>query len=233
MEEQRSQFILVNSTKPLPKGLIYELLPVTDGMLPTHLQKKQFPSALLAHLNFEPTSPLFKLIKTPTNGEGVIKDNSIIRMLENSLYEGALYPYRDPDTGRGDEGTMLKILHAFWGAVKMVFQEAWGLPPKRSRLMHGAGIVSLGFIMDDIAALLSRDELFQVTAFASKLQPLKEACYWTSGSWPFGEGHFMKWDDLQNTSKHTQLLANYLRIEFRKRVLKRGTQGVVASLTVG
>ena len=26
-EEQRSQFILVNSAKPLPKGLIYELLP--------------------------------------------------------------------------------------------------------------------------------------------------------------------------------------------------------------
>ena len=29
--EQRSQFILVNNTKPLPKGLIHELLPDTDG----------------------------------------------------------------------------------------------------------------------------------------------------------------------------------------------------------
>jgi DGQHR domain-containing protein len=28
--EQREQFILVNSTKPLPKGLIYELLPTTE-----------------------------------------------------------------------------------------------------------------------------------------------------------------------------------------------------------
>ena len=30
-EEQRSQFILVNNTKPLPKGLIHELLPETTG----------------------------------------------------------------------------------------------------------------------------------------------------------------------------------------------------------
>jgi Winged helix-turn helix len=32
--EQRAQFILVNSTKPLPKGLIHELLPATDAPLP-------------------------------------------------------------------------------------------------------------------------------------------------------------------------------------------------------
>lgn len=33
-EDQRSQFILVNNTKPLPKGLIHELLPETSGHLP-------------------------------------------------------------------------------------------------------------------------------------------------------------------------------------------------------
>ena len=32
---QTEQFILVNSTKPLPKGLLYELLPSTDARLPT------------------------------------------------------------------------------------------------------------------------------------------------------------------------------------------------------
>src|SRR4051794_4912698 len=30
-QEQRSQFILVNNTRPLPKGLIHELLPETSG----------------------------------------------------------------------------------------------------------------------------------------------------------------------------------------------------------
>src|SRR5205823_2183981 len=37
--EQREQFILVNSTKPLPKGLIYELLPTTTARLPTLLER--------------------------------------------------------------------------------------------------------------------------------------------------------------------------------------------------
>ena len=48
--EQREQFILVNSTKPLPKGLIYELLPSTEAKLPTLLAKRKFPSLLLGSI---------------------------------------------------------------------------------------------------------------------------------------------------------------------------------------
>src|SRR4051812_24657492 len=43
--EQRSQFILVNSTKPLPKGLIHELLPSTPAAdLPAMLLKRRYPA---------------------------------------------------------------------------------------------------------------------------------------------------------------------------------------------
>ena len=49
---QREQFILVNSTKPLPKGLIYELLPGTDVQLSSHLQKRRFPAYLMERLNY-------------------------------------------------------------------------------------------------------------------------------------------------------------------------------------
>ena len=43
--EQRSQFILVNSTKPLPKGLIHELLPATPAEdLPLLLLKRRYPA---------------------------------------------------------------------------------------------------------------------------------------------------------------------------------------------
>lgn len=38
--EQREQFILVNATKPLPKGLICELLPTTEAKLPGLLQHR-------------------------------------------------------------------------------------------------------------------------------------------------------------------------------------------------
>ena len=65
-EEQRSQFILVNSAKPLPKGLIYELLPATVGTLPLTLQARKFPAILLRRLNCEIRSPLYRKIRTPT-----------------------------------------------------------------------------------------------------------------------------------------------------------------------
>ncbi len=56
-QEQREQFILVNSTKPLPKGLIYELLPTTTTKLPTLLQHRRFPAFLLERLNHDENSP--------------------------------------------------------------------------------------------------------------------------------------------------------------------------------
>src|SRR4051812_28669109 len=137
--DQRAQFILVNSTKPLPKGLIYELLPTTDAKLPIALARRQLPSRLLERLNYDEDSPLQYLINTPTNptskndrGEffGIVKDNSILSMIEHSISDGALYCYRDPITGTGDEESMLVLLKSFWSAVRTVFSEAWGLPPR-------------------------------------------------------------------------------------------------------
>ena len=42
-EEQHQQYILVNTSKPRPKGLIYELLPSTGGKLPVELQRRGHP----------------------------------------------------------------------------------------------------------------------------------------------------------------------------------------------
>src|SRR3954454_20234889 len=89
--EQRSQFILVNSTKPLPKGLIHELLPATPaGDLPLTLLKRRYPAVLLDLLNYDPDSPLKQRIRTPTTADGTIKDNSILKMLSMSIEDGAL-----------------------------------------------------------------------------------------------------------------------------------------------
>lgn len=215
--EQREQFILVNSTKPLPKGLIYELLPETESILPSLLKRRRFPAYLLQRLNFDEDSPLREMIRTPTNPEGVIKDNSILKMLEHSLNEGALHAYRDPYTGMGDEESMLELLKRFWTAVSTTFGEAWGLPPRRSRLMHGVGIVSMGFLMDAIMdsyplQLPSQDQ------FAEALAPIVPVCRWSEGHWEFASGATRKWNDLQNTSKDIQLLADYLLNVFREQV---------------
>jgi DGQHR domain-containing protein len=216
--EQRSQFILVNSTKPLPKGLIHELLPTTTGTLPAALQLRRFPAALVDRLNYEPGSPLERLIHTPTTPEGVIKDNSILRMIENSLNDGALYAFRDPQTGGGDAHAMLALLTRYWRAVRTTFPDAWGQPPRRSRLMHGVGIVSMGFVMDAIVDRYRRSHLPSEEDFAADLALLKEDCRWTGGSWRFGPDHQRSWNDLQNTPRDIQLLTNHLLFEYRTRV---------------
>jgi len=215
--EQRSQFILVNSTKPLPKGLIHELLPSTTGALPVALQLRRFPALLLERLNFDDRSPLRRMIHTPTTPQGVIKDNSVLRMLENSLSDGALYRYRY-GRGEGDVDAMLALLFDFWSAVHQVFPDAWGQPPRRSRLMHGIGVVSIGFVMDAIADRYWRTRVPSRDDFKADLTAIADLCRWTGGTWEFGPDHRRRWNDVQNTSRDTRLLTNYLLVQYRTRV---------------
>lgn len=215
--EQRAQFILVNSTKPLPKGLIYELLPTTEGPLPPALMRKRFPTLLVERLNYDEDSPFRGMIHTPTTPDGVVKDNSILRMLENSLSDGCLYHYRDPDTGSGDIEEMLLILKPFWRAVKKVFEDAWDQPPRRSRLMHGVGIASVGYLMDAITdEYIARGAMPDEAEYVAELEPMREVCAWTSGFWHLGGGSLRRWNELQNTPKDIQLLTGHLLREYKR-----------------
>lgn len=226
LREQAEQFILVNSTKPLPKGLIYELLPNTEARLPNLLQRRRFPALLLERLNRDDQSPLQQKIQTPTNPQGLIKDNSILQMIEHSLSDGVLYRFRVASEKCDDVEGMLKTLKAFWAAVAEVFSESWCLPPRRSRLMHGAGIVSLGFVMDAIAERHRASGVPTVEQFADDLLPLKEVCRWTDGYWDFGPGCQRKWNEIQNTTKDIQILSNYLLIQYKARVWVRSAETV-------
>jgi DGQHR domain-containing protein len=217
-DEQRSQFILVNSAKPLPKGLIYELLPATTGTLPISLQLRKFPSLLLRRLNCEVRSPLYRLIQTPTMPDGKIKDNSVLKMLENSLSDGALYRFRDLETGTGDDDAMMNLLIDFWSAVQRTFPDAWNRPARQSRLMHGVGIASMGFLMDAIFDRYGRKRVPSETDFAIDLAGIADVCRWTTGFWDFGPGAQRKWNELQNTSRDIQLLTSYLLHQYKARV---------------
>ena len=211
LREQRAQFILVNNTKPLPKGLIHELLPDTEGHLPLALLRKRYPSKLLSLLNLLPDSPMAGAIKTPTMPDGRIRDNSVLKMIENSITDGALYRYRDPQTGEGDTSCMLQVLWNFWAAVADTWTEAWLLPPRKSRLTHGAGIVSLGYVMDEITERCSIGSAVPpITTYTEHLRPLAEHCAWTNGQWAFGLRDHQAWNDLQVTPKDILKLADYL-----------------------
>jgi DGQHR domain-containing protein len=220
--EQREQFILVNSTKPLPKGLIYELLPNTDARLPIALERRRFPSFLLDRLNHDGDSPLFGMIQTPTNPSGCIKDNSILRMLEHSLSDGALYTVRNGvELVRGHSDAMLRILKPFWSAVREVFPNAWGLPPRKSRLMHGAGIVAMGFLLDAIVDRYRRKGAPTVQQYVENLSPLRSSCHWTDGEWMFAGGARRRWNEVQNTPKDIELLVDHLLTLYERRVWSR------------
>ena len=216
-EEQREQFILVNSPKPLPRDLIYELLPGTVSRLPSLLQRRRFSASLLARLNHDEDSPLRELIRTPTNPKGVIKDNSILRMIEHSLSDGALYVYRRSGTEQTDTEGMLVLLKAFWKATSKVFPDAWGLSPRVSRLMHGAGIIGMGLVMDAIADEYEQGEEISYETFRAKLISLREDCHWTAGYWIFSDGRERKWNEVQNTPKDVQMLAMHLLTKYQER----------------
>src|SRR4029077_17611817 len=91
--------------------------------------------------------------------------------------------------------------------VRKVFDEAWSLPPRQSRLMHGAGIISMGFLMDAIAERHRKMRIPTEELFVNDLQPLTEVCRWTNGYWDFGPGRQRKWNEIQNTTRDIQLLA--------------------------
>lgn len=85
------------------------------------------------------------------------------------------------------------------------------LPPRKSRLTHGVGIVSMGYLMDTISYKLSdRWEVPPAAVFLKELRILGVDLPWTRGSWRFGKEIVMPWDAIQNTTKHIDLVANFL-----------------------
>jgi DGQHR domain-containing protein len=220
-QEQREQFILVNNVKPLPKGLVYELLPVTETTLPGALLRRRFPALLLDRLNRDEDSPLRGAIRTPTVPGGRIKDNSLLKLIENSLSDGVLYRFRGAGAG-GNAEAMLAVLKDFWGAVRDVFPDDWDRKPKQTRLTHGAGVVALGFVMDAIAERHRDGGLPSRAEFVGDLGQLRPVCRWSEGYWEFGPGVQRKWNEIQNTPRDVQVLANYLLVQYKARVWSGG-----------
>jgi hypothetical protein len=220
-DEQREQFLLVNSTRPLPKDLVYELLPETDALLPERLARQRFPAYLLDRLNRDGDSHLRGRIRTATVPDGSIKDTSVLAVLNNSLTDGVLYPFRGGPGREPDVEGMLAVLKDYWAAVAAVFPQAWALPPRQSRLTHGAGMVALGFVMDDIAEQFRLEGPPNRTRFEQELTRLRPYCHWTAeaGDWDLG-GVRRRWHDFQNTPGDTRLLANFLCRTYRR--LARG-----------
>lgn len=212
-DELRQQFVLINSTRPLPKTLIYELLPTVEG-LPERYTARRFAARVVERLNFTGGPALRGQIRQHTNPGGVISDTAMQKLVMNSAAHGAL---RDLIVYEDREDRSVALIDEFFTAVARVFGGEWtGMSPRHSRLRHGAGIVAMGFVMDLLYA--SRGAM-SASAFAAGLHMLKPYTAWTSGVWKTAD-YEIPWNDIQNTPSDIELLTKHL-VSTTKRQLRK------------
>ncbi len=202
--ELQKQFILINNTRPLPKALVYELLPQVED-LPKRMSNRSQAALLTEALNFRSGSSLEGLIRQQTNPRGVIRDTVLQRVIMTSISDGALRLYASEDALLLDKGYAL--ISEFFHAVQHIFRSDWdGQTPKTSRLIHGAGITAMGYVME---AIHSATGCQGREAFSIGLRPLVGSTAWTSGEWDFG-AEKRRWNGLQNVPSDIKQLAHYL-----------------------
>lgn len=214
LEELQKQFILINNTRPLPKALVYELLPQV-GDLPHRMSSRSQAALMTEALNYRPGSSLKGLIRQQTNPKGMIRDTVLQRVVMNSLSDGALRLYADDNRLLLDRG--VQLVSEFFHAVRHVFAEDWeGRTPKTSRLVHGAGVIAMGYVMEALHVMTGAEDR---AAFARGLRLLKGRTAWSSGEWAFGDER-RRWNGLQNVPSDIRQLSLYLVGEL-KRALPR------------
>ena len=210
-EELRKQFILINNTKPLPKELIYELLPSVEG-LPSRLSSRALGSHITTKLNYlRPTddniSPFFGEIRQHTNPSGSISSTAVQKIVMNSRSHGALREFAHREDF---EEKALEFMNNFFGAMVDLFPEAWiDKTPRNSRLKHSAGIISLGFVMEMAYSKFGAQSRIE---FREVLECLRQTnvCAWTEGTWYFDITDVRQWDRIQNTQPDIRALSNHL-----------------------
>jgi hypothetical protein len=146
----------------------------------------------------------------------MIGDTAVQRVIMNSLSNGIM---RDLIKHPDGEDRCFKLISEFYKAVQEVFREDWGgHTPKTSRLIHGAGIVALGYVMEVLSLL---DGARDWEKFAEGLGCLDGRTAWCSGEWNLGGSDRRHWKAIQNINRDIVLLAQYLisivRADLRKR----------------
>jgi DGQHR domain-containing protein len=212
-DELRQQFVFINSARPLPKTLIYELLPNVEG-LPERYTARRFAARIVERLNFYGAPALRGQIRQHTNPGGVISDTAMQKLVMNSAAQGAV---RDLIVYEDREDRAVSLIDEFFTAVARVFGGEWtGMSPRHSRLRHGAGIIAMGFVMD---LLYASQGATTAEEFEIGLELLKPYTAWTSGDWPITD-YEVPWNDIQNTPQDIDVLTRHL-VSTTKRQLRK------------
>ena len=223
-QEQREQFILVNSTKPLPKGLIYELLPSTTGeapLAPTRTAVSRPPP--------RPAEPRRRVAAPRADPhadrrhrphQGQLGPQDAREQPERRC--AVSLPRRRREYAGGHR------LHAP-RAPRLLAGDLSGLPRRLGHLAaplpaHARGRHREHRLRDGRdRGPLPQVGIPDVEQFRKDLEPLRDVCRWTDGYWDFGPGIQRKWNEIQNTPRDIQILANYLLVQYKSRVWNRAT----------
>ena len=215
VDVQRDQFVRINDAKPLPAGLVTELLPKIAAPINPNLSMRKIPAAIVDQLNRREESPFFGLIKQASRSrEGqstaVVTDTSLVKALEEALQSpsSCLFPYRNVATGETDVDGIWAILLCYWSGVRDTFPGAWGLPATRSRLMHGVGIRSMSRLMDRVMPQINPADDGAPDRVRAELSLIAPVSAWTSGSWE--ELGSLTWNQPQNVPRDIKVLSNFL-----------------------
>lgn len=210
----RQLFERIHSTHPLPVGFADLLLPRQAVAISPRIAAQELPDAVCQWLNEDSDSPFHQLIGPQDCDKATarfpVSRAALCEIIADSVSSpyGALFPYRNIAGGETDVDGLCRTFHTYWAAVQSVFPEAWGKQAKKSRLMHPAGIRIMGRLMNRVlpAVDLAADDLVeQACRELKKIQPL---CRWTGGVWESLNG--LAWDELKNTTRHVDLVSNFL-----------------------
>jgi len=213
---EREQFVRINGAKNLPRGLVTELLPTLGGPLPPSMEKRKAPSKLCEWLSRDGSSPFCGLIRrasTPRRErkQAVVSDTPLISVIQESLSSpsGCLFRYHNLATGEVDFDGAQSVLRTYWTGVKNTFPDAWGKPPKRSRLMHTAGLRVMGRLMDHVMPTAPHADEDPARQVERELQQIAPACHWTGGRWEVLGG--VRWNDLKASAQHVNRLVEHFK----------------------
>ena len=147
----------------------------------------------------------------------MIKDNSILKMLTMSIEDGALYRVVRRRAGHRRHGGDARRCSSTSGRrSRPCSASAWDAPPRRSRLVHGVGIIALGCLMDEITYKLD-EPIPRAVDFEGELQLIVDDCAWTEGEWVFAADDRRRWNELQNTPRDIKTLSDHLVTAYRRR----------------
>lgn len=234
------QFLILNLGKPLTSVQLNALALYDEIYKPPALAEKAFPLSMCEELGFRRSdSPLFGLIKSNGNKDGIIAESSITEFITNvrrqvlSTLDVRVYQDLDDNTRK----EFVQIIINFWQAVSDVFPQEWANKSrdmKRSYITHGTSVIGFSYLCRHMLRVFqtpSKNEgnesmlyhkIPSSKFFAKELSLIKDNCHFSKGYWTLGLArnpdvkdlpYSRRWNDFQNTTSEKQLFAtNILRL---------------------